>query len=428
MEGEPHDPVLRDILRFNEGRKPLGVRLKIRLMAAGGFSFFRATNHLFAAEWASLRPLDPGPMALICGDLHLENFGAYLTDDGECKFSINDFDEAYVAPVGIDLVRCSASILLAAEEWSMSTTRAAALVVEFLDCYREEVASVATAGSVDGVDPSSGEGEVLDLLGPTSVGSREALLARQTVDVHKLGRHSLRVDGEHRPVGKKKLDSIRSAFREMAEASEVHRSIEVIDATTRVAGLGSLGLRRYLVLTRRDADRGHPRLLDVKEAAPSALQSCVDCPQPAWGQGEAARVITAERLVLGKPESGLAEVIIGPRSYRVRDMIPDANRSKLSRLRRAPMQLRSAVRAAGGIAAWSHARGVHALDPLRVVSLAQWSGGAAFDSIMVAAARAADRCRDDYDSFRRSLARRSVRRRLGLSPGNGRRRGTPIRG
>ena len=42
---------------------------------------------------------------LICGDLHLENFGAYRTDAGDFRFDINDFDEALVAPASFDLVR-----------------------------------------------------------------------------------------------------------------------------------------------------------------------------------------------------------------------------------------------------------------------------------------------------------------------------------
>ena len=68
--------------RHNEGRKKSLVRLKLARMAAGVFAFFRGSNELFAREWPSLAPLEPGPLVLLCGDLHLENFGAYLTDVG----------------------------------------------------------------------------------------------------------------------------------------------------------------------------------------------------------------------------------------------------------------------------------------------------------------------------------------------------------
>src|SRR4051812_4075878 len=111
------DAILDEVLRHNEGRKKPLVRLKLSRMAGGVFAFFRGSNELFAREWPSLAPLEPGPFMLLCGDLHLENMGAYLTDSGEARFAINDFDEAYVGPASIDLVRCGASILLAAEEW-----------------------------------------------------------------------------------------------------------------------------------------------------------------------------------------------------------------------------------------------------------------------------------------------------------------------
>ena len=81
----------------NEGRKPELLRRKYRRMGEDLFAFFRGTDHLFAAAWEGLAPVDPGPAILICGDLHLENFGAYRADDGDFVFDINDFDERWSA-------------------------------------------------------------------------------------------------------------------------------------------------------------------------------------------------------------------------------------------------------------------------------------------------------------------------------------------
>ena len=75
--------VLEAILQFNRGRKRRLVRLKLRRMMGDPFTFFRGTNHLFAQAWPELRPPDVGPDILICGDLHLENFGAYRTAEGD---------------------------------------------------------------------------------------------------------------------------------------------------------------------------------------------------------------------------------------------------------------------------------------------------------------------------------------------------------
>jgi uncharacterized protein (DUF2252 family) len=101
--------ILDEVLAFNRDRKPKRVRLKLQRMDEGPFPFFRGMDHLFAHAWPELKPPDVGPTTLLCGDLHLENFGAYRSDDGDYLFDINDFDEALVAPVGLDLVRCTAS-------------------------------------------------------------------------------------------------------------------------------------------------------------------------------------------------------------------------------------------------------------------------------------------------------------------------------
>src|SRR5271165_7256510 len=75
--------VLGAILQFNQDRKPELLRLKLRKMRADPFTFFRGADHLFCRDWPELRPLDVGPDVLISGDLHLENFGAYRTTEGE---------------------------------------------------------------------------------------------------------------------------------------------------------------------------------------------------------------------------------------------------------------------------------------------------------------------------------------------------------
>src|SRR5258707_3381552 len=109
MTDQESETILEEIIKANEGRKRSLLRIKFEEMARSVFSFYRATNHLFVRAWPSARPIDPGPPILVCGDLHLENFGAYLTESGACRFPINDFDQAWVAPVAIHLVSFSPS-------------------------------------------------------------------------------------------------------------------------------------------------------------------------------------------------------------------------------------------------------------------------------------------------------------------------------
>ena len=407
--------LIDQILADNAGRKPSLVRLKLETMAEGVFCFFRGVNDQFARDWPRLAPLDPGPLVLLCGDLHLENFGAFLTEAGGCRFGINDFDEAYVAPCGVDLVRCGASIILASDEWRLSPTSGAGMVVEFLDSYREEIAASAVSRRVGELTARNVEGTMLELLGPTVVRSRDNLIAQQTRHSKRRG-HRMIVRGDRTAsIGPKKVEAIREAFRALGAAMPVPQTIELVDATTRIAGLGSLGLRRYLALLSHADDHSHLSLVDVKEAAAPALRRCIEVPQPSWADDQARRIIDAERLINEEPVLGLASFTMGGRSFRVRGMVPEANRSKLSRLRRTPEKLREAVQMAGRVAGWAHVRGAIALDEAHPTELSRWVTGPAFDSIMVSAARMADWTRDLFLDFQRALDTKTVRKRLGLS-------------
>jgi len=78
--------VVDKIFEFNRDREPKLVRRKFRRMTKDPFAFFRGTDQLFATHWTRLAPPDVAPSVLICGDLHLENYGAYRTDEGYFLF------------------------------------------------------------------------------------------------------------------------------------------------------------------------------------------------------------------------------------------------------------------------------------------------------------------------------------------------------
>src|SRR4029077_3980251 len=170
--------VLEDILRFNHGRKPKLLRIKLRRMLEDPFTFFRGTNHLFVANWPELAPPEAGPDILICGDLHLENFGAYRTAEGDFRYDINDFEEAVVGPSSIDLVRCTTSIFLAVERWRLAPTQATSMALAYLEHYRKAVLAAIKAGGVGEVAPRSGRGPIWELLGTTASGIQQVLLER----------------------------------------------------------------------------------------------------------------------------------------------------------------------------------------------------------------------------------------------------------
>ena len=93
-----------DLLRTD----PHGFRTKFRKMAADPFAFFRGSACLFFADVAEVDDRwadDRTSRVWIHGDLHVENFGTYMNDEGLLVFDVNDFDEAYLGHFSWDLRR-----------------------------------------------------------------------------------------------------------------------------------------------------------------------------------------------------------------------------------------------------------------------------------------------------------------------------------
>lgn len=392
----PLDPAIAELLRANIGRKPGLMRIKLRRMAADPFAFFRGADPLFATAWPELKPPDVGPAILICGDLHLENFGAYRIEGGEFRFGINDFDEALVAPCSLDLVRCAASILLASEQWRLTPTGATGMVLTYLDSYR-----AATADAEPGeVAPTSGHGAIWDLLSATAAGTQVSFLDRVT----RRKRSGVRVFRDvwnHPRISTRRAGVVREAIT--AHLKEQARGdgdpLRVIDLTGRIAGVGSLGVRRYLAVVGDGENHDADRILDIKECVPPSLLACALGPQPS-SQDDADRVASAQRQLQGHSSAGLGTLTIGHRPCRVREMIPDENRASLERLRCLPDRLRDAVAIAGRLTAWSHLRGAKINGGSQTAKLTRWASGPALDAVLASAARVAERTNRDYAAFR----------------------------
>jgi len=92
------------------------LRLKHQFMTAAVFPFLRATFYRWLQVWEEVCPkAAAAPRVLAVGDLHVENFGTWRDIEGRLIWGINDFDEVSHMPYTIDLVRLTASALLAAD-------------------------------------------------------------------------------------------------------------------------------------------------------------------------------------------------------------------------------------------------------------------------------------------------------------------------
>ncbi|MEP6726109.1 MAG: DUF2252 family protein [Bacteroidota bacterium] len=94
--------LIERIKAFNEGRLEDMLQVKYAKMAENSFCFFRGTCHLFYEDLSKEKDFPTSPNAWICGDLHLENFGSFKSDNRLVYFDLNDFDEAVLAPAAFE--------------------------------------------------------------------------------------------------------------------------------------------------------------------------------------------------------------------------------------------------------------------------------------------------------------------------------------
>jgi uncharacterized protein (DUF2252 family) len=293
------DPV-DEIIAFNRsfrGRYPAMLRRKIERMALGPFGFFRGTFHLFSRDlverafdpWIEDNPFSGVEIPLV-GDIHTENYGTYRAQDGSIQYDINDFDEATVGPFGFDCKRAAASLFLAAYEADRTLSEATDICAHFVRAYITSITRFASGTSASRFGYSDSRlprpEAVRLLLERARQRSRSQFIGRLTETVN--GERRLR-RGDHyfelRPEHRRQAERLYRDYRERAMKlpRESRHFFDPVDIAGRIAGCGSLGRLRYVVLIEGEDDQeAKDVLLEIKESLPSAFDL-------ARGRGDDAR-------------------------------------------------------------------------------------------------------------------------------------------
>jgi uncharacterized protein (DUF2252 family) len=345
-----NDPVVERIRRANEGRDPERLKLKYQAMSEGAFVFLRGTCHLFADDWPAGSDLDQAPQAWICGDLHLENFGTFKGDNRLEYFDINDFDEAALAPCTRDVARLLTSVLLAARSLALKRPQAIHLCRTFIESY---VAAL-EEGKARWIERETSEGMVKNLLKSLRSRKRKDLLDRKT-DLEG-GRRRIRVDGVRAlPASRADRQKVKLFMAKFAARQAEPRFFRVVDVARRIAGTGSLGVERYVILIEGKGSPDKNFLLDLKAAQPSAWRASLTVAQPAWST-EADRVVSIQKRVQAISPALLQAVEIGSTSYVLRELQPVEDRLSLSQRNGKLRRLEGVTATMGGVTAWAHLR------------------------------------------------------------------------
>jgi uncharacterized protein (DUF2252 family) len=317
-----HD-ALKTVLDQNQIRVPELVPIRHQRMAASPWNYYRGAAAVMAADLAS--GPDSGLTVQLCGDAHVLNFGLWATPERNLAFDLRDFDETDSGPFEWDVKRFAASLVVAARGNRLGDDTAAAAVSAGIEAYRTRMRRYRTMPELDVWYDAIHADSLLGYFEPADRGqvsihiekkrerrTSRGAFAKLTTMAHGRPRISeeppLRVtisDEEQADVVDHLLAEYRLTLQEDRRA--LFDRFTEVDIVRQVVGVGSVGMRVYLVLLegRSGAD---PLFLQAKQAGPSVYEA------PGRRGHHGARVINGKRLV-----QSAADIFVGWGSLHGRD-------------------------------------------------------------------------------------------------------------
>ncbi|MDY7549217.1 DUF2252 family protein [Glaciimonas sp. CA11.2] len=353
-KNSPYSSVIIDaIQRNNAGREPERLAMKYAKMSQNPFIFLRGTCHLFYDALPDTPLFRDAPLAWCCGDLHFENFGSYKGDNRLVYFDINDYDEAALAPATWDMVRLLTSVQCGAD--ALRATRAEALAVSqsCLDAYR----SALITGKPLWVERETSSGLVNTLLTALQGRERAAFLNKRTIS--KGQRRSLKIDCvKALPASDSQKKTVIKFMDRYASSQQNPNFFQVLDVARRIAGTGSLGVERFVVLVNGKGSPDGNYLLDIKEAKPSALVPHLNrlgIKQPVWAD-EASRVVAIQKRMQAVDHAFLQPVKLAGLSCILKGLQPSEDRVAIGDWGKKLDRLKEVVSTMGRNLAWDQLR------------------------------------------------------------------------
>jgi uncharacterized protein (DUF2252 family) len=386
-------------------RLPELLPLRHERMRASPFGFYRGAAAVMAADVASLP--QTGMRVQVCGDAHLQNFGAYASPERNIVFDVNDFDETLQGPWEWDVLRLATSVELVARGGSFGRRRTEDAVLATVSTYRNAMAHFASASPLDvwyahielqdlNQTPPTGGFDVKRRLLEAKVGAVEQLLPKLTdavqpqfTDQPPTFRRIALDDAEARSA-----TDVLTAYRATlpAHVRVLIDRFELRDLAQKVVGVGSVGTRCFVALL--STARGESLLLQMKEADASVLEPFAGpSPYPSHGQ----RVVEGQHLVQAASDIFLGWTTSAGVDYYVRQLHDKKVTAQVMRFN--PRDLTRYARLCAWTLAHAHARSGSPGD------IAEYLGTSdAFDASAAAfAVTYADLTEADYQSYCRTV-------------------------
>jgi uncharacterized protein (DUF2252 family) len=156
---------------------------------------------------------------------------------------------------------------------------------------------------------------------------RKTLLNERTVQ--EGGRRRIRVDGvKALAASRDERASVTRVVERLGAKLGRRKFYRVLDVARRIAGCGSLGLARFIVLVE---GKGSPRgnfLLDLKEARTAASAGHSPYTQPRW-KSDAERIVAVQGRVQAVSPALLSSLRMGGSGFVIRELQPLQDRMRM---------------------------------------------------------------------------------------------------
>jgi uncharacterized protein (DUF2252 family) len=364
------DPI-EEFMTFNRPfarRNPELLRFKVARMAEGPYGFFRGTFHLFARDVLN-KSYEPLPLCGagiemdLVGDIHSENYGTYKAADGLVHYDINDFDETTQGRFDFDVCRLATSLLLAAFDRGSPLADGVQVPLAALATYCDTMRHLLKKGKEPELDVSEkhppGCDPVDHLLQAGAQAKRPGFVERLTerADGRRRIRRSLHyfnLPDAERQQALRLLEDYRQRLLDNDRPADFFQAEDVCG---RVAGIGSMGRLRYVVLvTGKGSAEGRNVLLEFKESRPSAYDLYRDREtKPEALAARAERVGSVQRRSQAACSQWLGFAVDGPLSFQAREIGPPDARVDTKGLRSNAL-MEGVARVQSSLLARTHAR------------------------------------------------------------------------
>lgn len=294
--GPKHRKVsILELQRASErGRLANLLPIKATRMAASPFGFYRGAVPIMASDLSMLP--SSGIYAQLCGDAHVQNLGAFEGPDGRLIFDIDDFDETIRGPWEWDVKRMAVSLVLAGREANNTEKECKTAALTFVESYREAMHQFSRMPMVD-----LARQEVFRRRHVSPVLLNVLRKAERATPAHNLKQLAAQRNGKWRfrddkplrfhvppATAKQVAAGLRNYFDTLLPERQhwfSHYGVE--DVAFRVVGIGSVGVRDYIVLM-FGAAKDAPLFMQIKEEVPSAYAQYLPEADAPVNQGQRA--------------------------------------------------------------------------------------------------------------------------------------------